>query len=307
MVSLVALLSLDRAKSIQYVMSLANDDNVDEVRFQLPMSVGERYGTPPPELELARSHSAHTRIRLTAEIQTSGRIQRITSPSHQADISEVVYLTHHGRPSHRRSTIKFKSYSFLERDFILIIQAEALDTPRCFAEIKHDLDGRGSATIAMQLTMVPKFDLPPIREQEYFFVVDRSGSMDGDRISTARRTLAILLRMLPSQRTMFNIFSFGNRVDPLWPRSRRYDQSSLDVAVSELMVSSKCKLMYREDCFRRFHRSKLWGYGDSTGIAVCLKFCNKHYACCGLRIDRWCSGCCQHTDLQIRLTLSIGA
>ena len=196
------------------------------------MSVGERYGTPPPELETAHSQSANTRIRLTAQIQTSGKIQHITSPSHQADIAEVAYLNHRGQPSRRRSTIKFKSRSFLDRDFILIIQAEALDTPRCFAEIEHN--GRGPVTIAMQLTVVPKFDLPPIDAQEYLFVVDRSGSMAGDRVSTAIRTLATLLRMLPSRGTMFNIFSFGDQVDSLWPRSVKYNQNSLDSAVSKV-------------------------------------------------------------------------
>jgi von Willebrand factor type A domain len=228
-------------------MSLANDDNTDEVRFQLPMGVGQRYGTPPPELESAHGHSSHTRIRLTAQIQTSGKIQHITSPSHQADISEVAYLTHHGRPSRRRSTIKFKSRTFLDRDFVLIIEAEGLDTPRCFAEL-DDPNGRGSATIAMQLTLIPKFDLPPIKAQEYLFVIDRSGSMNGERISTAKRTLATLIRMLPSQGTMFNIFSFGSLVDGLWPRSWRYNQSSLDTAVSERMVYIEYELIYGPDC-----------------------------------------------------------
>jgi hypothetical protein len=217
-------------------MSLANDDNADEVRFQLPMGVGERYGTPPIELASAHGVSPRTRIRFTAQIQTSGIIHKITSPSHQADMSEDIYLTRHGQPSRRRSTINFKSRSFLDRDLILIIQAEGLDAPRCFAEIEHDPDRRGSGTIAMQLTIVPKFDLPPISAQEYLFVVDRSGSMSGERISTAKRTLATLLRMLPSRGTIFNIFSFGNTVDGLWPRSRSYDQTSLIQAVSEFIV-----------------------------------------------------------------------
>jgi len=226
-------------------MSLANDDNSDEVRFQLPMGVGERYGTLPPELTSAHGLSSRTRIRLAAEIQTSGKIQRITSPSHQADISEVPYFTHRGQASRRRSTIKFKSHTFLDRDFILIIQAEALDTPRCFAELEHDPDRRNSTTIAMQLTVVPKFNLPPIGVQEYIFVVDRSGSMAGERISTARRTLATLLRMLPSQGTMFNIFGFGDIVNGLWPRSQSYDQSSLDAAVSKSILRTEYNLIYR--------------------------------------------------------------
>jgi len=63
-----------------FVLSLMNDDNADEVRFQLPMCVGERYGEPPPELASAMAPSSRTRIRITTDIQTSGRIQSITSP-----------------------------------------------------------------------------------------------------------------------------------------------------------------------------------------------------------------------------------
>jgi hypothetical protein len=256
-------------------MSLANDDT-DEVRFQLPMGVGERYGTPPTELASAHGVSPRTRIRFTAQIQTSGIIRDIISPSHQADMSKVPYLTRHGRASRRRSTISYKSRSFLDRDFILVIQAEGLDAPRCFAEIAHDPDRRGSGTIAMQLTVIPKFDLPPISAQEYLFVVDRSGSMSGARVSTAKETLAILLRMLPSRGTIFNIFSFGSIVDGLWPRSQSYDQTSLDTAVSEFMVCITYKLIHgtRQDHSRRFHECGLWGYRNSTGIALCPEFSN---------------------------------
>jgi cobalamin biosynthesis protein CobT len=84
----------------------------------------------------------------------------------------------------------------------------------------------------MQLTMVPKFKLPPIPAQEFIFVVDRSGSMSGARIETAKRTLKILLRMLPSSLTTFNIVSFGTRADSIWPSSQGYTQDTLDYGVN---------------------------------------------------------------------------
>ena len=230
------------------------------------MIVGQRYGTPPPELVSAHGHSPHTRVRLIAEVQTSEKIQSIRSPSHQADITSVPYVTHSGRPSRRRSTIKFKSDSFLERDFVLIIQAESLDTPRCFAELDH---GPNGATIAMQLTIVPKFDLPSIEAQEYLFVVDRSRSMGGERISTARRTLATLLRMLPTRGTMLNIFSFGSNVDGLWQRSHKYDQGSLDEAVCQWCVLS---CLYSNLCGKTAHiHSMEADYGD-TEILQALQY-----------------------------------
>lgn len=89
----------------------------------------------------------------------------------------------------------------------------------------------------MQLTMVPKFKLPPVASQEYIFLVDRSGSMEGDRIRTARRCLTLLLRSLPARGTLFNIFSFGNICDSLWGRSMEYNEQTLAEAVSYLKRS----------------------------------------------------------------------
>ncbi|KAH7889185.1 hypothetical protein F5I97DRAFT_1842335 [Phlebopus sp. FC_14] len=83
----------------------------------------------------------------------------------------------------------------------------------------------------MQLTLVPSFELPRIPSQEYIFVMDRSGSMDGLPMETAKRTLAMLLRLLPTAQTAFNIISFGNNADGLWPQSRLLDQASLNDAV----------------------------------------------------------------------------
>ncbi|RDB29586.1 hypothetical protein Hypma_015119 [Hypsizygus marmoreus] len=218
--------------NIVFVMSLANYDNADEVRFQLSRGVGDRYGSPPPELASALVPRSHTKIKITAEIQMSGKIQEIVSPSHSNDISETIYPTHVGRPSHRRSTVKFRSRSFLDRDFVLIIRSDGLDSPRCFAEILADPDRR-SFTIGMQATIIPKFSLPPIAAQEYLFVIDHSGSMHTDaRMDQAKRTLMLLLRLLPSRGTKFNIFVFDDSFSSLWPQSRLYDQGSLNDATT---------------------------------------------------------------------------
>jgi hypothetical protein len=133
----------------------------------------------------------------------------------------------------------WKSSEFLDSDFVITIHAEGLDKPRCFAEVLDarlggDGDGEGS-TIAMQLSLVPKFQAPKVPSQEYIFIIDRSYSMDGDPIETAKRTLTMLLRLLPSTQTTFNIFSFGYEVSSLWRSSRGLDQTSLVEAVCLLL------------------------------------------------------------------------
>jgi von Willebrand factor type A domain len=209
---------------IVFVMDLLDDEFIDEVRLQLPMSVGCRYGTPPPSLATSAETSTSTRLRITVDIQMSGVIQQISSPTHL--IKEAPFVTHAGHASRHRKMTKFRSQTFLTGDFVLLVRADGLDAPRCFAERDH------SGTIALQLTLIPKIRLPPLPSQEYLFVVDRSGSMAGAPITIAKSALSMMLRMLPSSQTLFNIFSFGSVVDSLWPTSQEYSQYSLDSAVS---------------------------------------------------------------------------
>ncbi|KAJ4499292.1 von Willebrand factor type A domain-containing protein [Lentinula lateritia] len=212
-----------------FVMNLMNEDT-DQIRFYLPMHVGQRYGELPLELVGSSQASPKTRVRITTDIQTSGRILKIDSPSHAGEIISSQYPTHLNRPSRRRATVKFKSKTFLNCDFVLIIEAEKLDSPRCFAELEGDPDRK--ASLALQLAIVPKFNLVSNRPQEYIFVVDRSGSMANARIETAKRTLEMLLRMLPQNQTFFNIISFGSDTDRLWDDSQVYSQRTLDIATS---------------------------------------------------------------------------
>ncbi|KAF7310523.1 hypothetical protein HMN09_00594900 [Mycena chlorophos] len=218
--------------TLVYTMALPNDENTDELRFQLPSCVGERYGPPLAALDGASAPSSSTRIRLSMDVQTSGSIHSIVSPSHP--ITETPYLTEFNRPSRRRRTVKYRSKTFLDRDFVVVVQADGLDEPRCFAELSSDPTGRHSDTVAMQLSLVPKFKLPPVLGQEYVFLVDRSGSMAGPRMETAKRTLNLLLRMLPAKGSKLNIFSFGYHHTSLWPSSRVYDEAALQEASSHV-------------------------------------------------------------------------
>ena len=205
-----------------------DDELADQVRFQIPMALGLRYGTTPSALDGAASPSIRTRVKITVDIQMSGRLRDVRSPTH-AIAPLILHKKHNGRLSRRRATVKFRSPEFLQDDFVLIVHADGLDAPRCF--IEHD--NRGSGTVAMQLTIIPKFKLPPRPAQEYIFVVDRSGSMSNSRIETAKKTLNMLLRMLPNDSTMFNIVSFGSHADSLWQRSQGYSQLTLNQSVSK--------------------------------------------------------------------------
>lgn len=195
-------------------------DVADQVRLQLPMCIGHRYGVAPESMLRSRKVPAN-RVSISVDIYMSNTIQSITSPTHP-----TMTVSRGGiRAPQNRRMAQYLSRDYLEQDFVLSIVGDNLDAPRCFAQ-------RGNnGIIAMQLTFVPKIDNILIPRQEYVFVIDRSGSMEGTRIETAKQALVMLLRALPAEGTVFNIFSFGSHFDSLWSRSLPYSEENLRRAV----------------------------------------------------------------------------
>ncbi|KAJ8520584.1 hypothetical protein ONZ45_g2604 [Pleurotus djamor] len=217
---------------VVYVLTLLNDDNADSVTFHLPAYVGQRYGPLPPALNDAASVSEKTRVHIKADIQTCGRLGKVWSPTHE--VKETRYPTHRNRVSRRRTTVSYKSKQYLAKGFLLVIHAQGLDAPRCFAEVSRRSQRHGVSTVAFQLTMVPKFIIPELPCQEYIFLVDRSGSMAGQRIEKAKSTLALLLKLLPTHGTKFNIVSFGDTPQRFSSQSLPYDQATLEKMLAEV-------------------------------------------------------------------------
>jgi hypothetical protein len=212
-------------------MDLMNYDYLsNKVQLLLPLALGQRYGVLPEQLEEAAGHLGPVKLKITVEIQMSGQILSVTSPSHEQFFLEE-YTTHYGRPSRRRTTAKFYSKAYLDRDFELVIQANELERSRCFAEEDPRLPG----TIAFQLMVVPHFQLPPIPEQEYLFLIDRSGSMHSGRLDMAKQCVSMLLRCLPSRNTFFNVSDFEGNYAQLWPQSRPYDDRNIREAVGHCL------------------------------------------------------------------------
>lgn len=59
-----------------------------------------------------------------------------------------------------------------------------------------------------------EFNMSKIRA-EYIFLIDRSGSMDGERITKAKEALIVFLKSLPEQ-SYFNVVSFGSNYELLF-------------------------------------------------------------------------------------------
>ncbi|KAJ7599217.1 von Willebrand factor type A domain-containing protein [Mycena floridula] len=206
-----------------YATELTEDEENDSIRFLLPSHVGSRYG----QSSSSYVQSQPLAIEVAISVESLSPIRKISCPSHSVAVElgpDPALAT--DLPFSNYARVSLATDSALSKDFVLAVEAIGLDSPRCVAEL-HPKDD----TVAMCLTLIPKFNLPDPSTQEFIFLIDRSGSMDGSRISAARKALVIMLRSLPRRNTFFQIVSFGSHADALWPKgSRLYDQGTLDEA-----------------------------------------------------------------------------
>ncbi|KAI9843233.1 MAG: hypothetical protein M1837_006522 [Sclerophora amabilis] len=218
---------------ITYLGELKHDAGVDGIRFTLPTVIAPRYGTTPAVFSHPTGVAAHTKggIQVTIDISMdkASRIRGIQSPSHPI----AVNLGSTSNPANLRAadfdpcsasaTLSLASTE-LEKDFVLLVLADNIATPKAVLETHPTIQGQR----ALMATLVPKFSLPASRP-EIVFVADRSGSMGG-AICTLISALKVFLKSLPIG-VKFNICSFGSSYSFLWARSKAYDQTNLNEAI----------------------------------------------------------------------------
>ncbi|GAA5851863.1 hypothetical protein JCM9279_001914 [Rhodotorula babjevae] len=223
---------------LTYVTELTEGDSNDSIRFHVPAHVGCRYGDSPSMSSVAQPASTtSTFFSVDAKIESVAAITKVNCPSHAVStelgtdpsLPDADLL-----PSANHARISCTSNLALSSDFVLEITSAGLDRPRCVVE-HHP----ASDSAAVSLTVVPRFELPEVKGQEWVFLIDRSGSMGSwgapaggsGRIGLARKALVVLLRSLPSRDSLFNIVSFGSSHSILWSSgSRAYNQITLDEA-----------------------------------------------------------------------------
>lgn len=214
---------------IEYLGELKHDAETDGSRFTIPTVIAPRYGSVP-----AGTHSStdarSISISVDVAVDEGSVIRGIQSPSHpiavimgrtSTTIDEDTFDNHHA------SAMLTLGDTVLEKDFIIVVLAKGQDTPRALLETHPIIPNQR----ALMATLVPKFNLPSIHP-EIVFVVDRSGSMGG-RMSTLVAALKVFLKSLPVS-VKFNICSFGSHHQFMFPKSKTYDQFSLEEAIGSV-------------------------------------------------------------------------
>jgi len=125
----------------------------------------------------------------------------------------------------------------MDRDFILYLASESVCSDRAF---HSRMDGRHFLQLDLccrtpEKGVCESKKSPPMRK-DTIFVLDCSGSMTGDSMAAARRSLEILLRaMTPGGR--FNIYRFGSLFERLFSQPQPYNEQTLDDGLAYLSRS----------------------------------------------------------------------
>ncbi len=204
---------------ITYVTELQLEGN--DIRFVLPTTISPRYApaedlvgvgqTPAEAVNPPVAWKVPYGLELSVALDMGEAISRLESPSHPISV-EV---------RGQQATVRLSTReTAMDRDFVLLVRCDAATGPRAFVEV--DEHGRRAALLSFQ----PTFDNAEPAPSEIVFLVDRSGSMQGNSIEEARNALQLCLRSLPAG-TYFNVVGFGSTFEKLFPESRDYDEQSL--------------------------------------------------------------------------------
>ena len=174
-----------------------------------------------------------TLFSMQVKVSMSRPIQAVTSPTHTLvqsgdqrkllTMKKQMYELHHYLVEVEADT--------MDRDVVVLVETEASHMAKLVVE--ESPDGSSAALV----TLIPCLESLTRQLVEVVFLMDCSGSMQGQSITLAREALVLFLHSLPSDST-FNIVRFGSSMEKLFPESQPYSDSTL---ASALLMAENLK------------------------------------------------------------------
>ncbi|KAK3709333.1 hypothetical protein QZH41_019194, partial [Actinostola sp. cb2023] len=206
------------------------------VVFVLPAVLNPRYSPsdskPSVSTTLPTIASVSTKYSFdfVLEVQCASLIEEITSPCNplKVDINPE---------DNRQATVRLGEEFKFDADVQVHVLCSKPFEPHALVEngvtkLKDGIKDEFLSKPVVMLNFFPELDSSASLDRgEFIFVVDRSGSMSGSNIKSARETLLLFLKSLP-EGCYFNVIGFGSSFTKLFPKSKSYDDSSLNRACS---------------------------------------------------------------------------
>lgn len=215
--------------SITYVAKLERHEK--SMRMAIPTTIAPRYvtasGMNPIDAMIdgdamnpMRAWVVPYGFELQLEIDLGRDLGNVHSPTHAIHTAKS--------SGHSRTITLATGLAEMNRDIVIVMDLMEERAPTAQRTVAPD----GATFLAV--TFVPEFDetvtqdSPPM---ETIFVLDCSGSMQGDSIRQARRALELCLRSLSAQDT-FNICRFGSTFEMFAREPVSYTQETLRQAIA---------------------------------------------------------------------------
>ena len=227
----IALGNLPPGKEAQIQLQLVGELSVDAegaVRFSLPSTLKPRYTpagstdplapVPAGEGQQAERGSVSAVSWFHLTVEGADGVAEVTSPTHSISVSP--------NDANQLDVCLSKE---LDSDLVILVKMKEPHAPKAIVEGASDKKGAFLSSPAVMLNFFPSF--PNVEAaSEFIFLVDRSGSMSGSYIKSARETLVLFLKSLP-QGNYFNIIGFGSSFTSLFPQTVPYDEKHLEKAM----------------------------------------------------------------------------
>ena len=218
---------------IEYVTLLDVDGR--RIRFFLPTTISPRYlpdGTQddngiPVDGRLHPPYAAEVPYGVSIDLMLhkGSLLESVESPSHQVRIEDLK-----GDPVH----VSLSSESVrMDRDFILHMDYVQSAVSRAYQyrtgeEVFVQLDFLPNG-VKLEKQSKPAAD-PKGLKRELVFLVDCSGSMQGDSIGEAKKALEVCLRGVEEGK-WFNVYRFGSTHESLFGETKAYSEKTADEAL----------------------------------------------------------------------------
>lgn len=210
------------------------------VRFHVPFVLNQRYGQLPKD-EVYKKEPKPKEFSFNATVNWPSGIEQIKAE----DANQKIKVEF--KDDKRQALVSLAEKVNFEKDMLFYVYYKNVSKPHAIVE---KAESEGKELFGQDVMMVNLFpQLPDFKEQvgqEYVFIVDRSGSMQGNKIESAKQTLLFFLKSLPVE-CAFNVISFSNSYELLFAdSSKQYNEESMAAALkfhSELIASGGTELL----------------------------------------------------------------
>lgn len=191
------------------------------LRFVFPTAVSPRYHPVSDSLEgpiPSGQALINDGVKIELDVSMGAILDKISSNTHdlQVSFSEQGLLR-------QRAHVEVTDENPTDRDVVIMLHTLIEHTPQIYVESSTEYE-----STAIMLSIVPNIS-DDLRggssstqvKQEFIFILDRSGSMSGDKITQTRQAMSyIISNKLPSD-CIFNIISFGDSFSSLFKEGSR--------------------------------------------------------------------------------------